>query len=159
MKMNDNNRPIIRAPFLMRVLDNEPEEEWEDPPLRAISKSQFKQSVIKDLECLLNTRTSFPENVANEVDISVIHFGIPDFCSYSPVDPLDQKLLAKRIERCIAVHEPRLHHVKVKINSAITDKILLGIEAILFMDSVNEPVSFMTAYNHTTGTWEVIELL
>ena len=155
--MKKYSQRMIRAPLIDRLIDDQPEEIWEDMPLRALDRAEFRKSVMRDLGWLLNTRITFAERILDERKLSVVHYGIPDFCSYSPASLADQELLVKRIKRCMEIFEPRLSEVKIEVNPEITDVLLLKIDSVLVMDSVSEPVSFRTVFNRNTGAWEIHE--
>jgi len=127
--------------------------------LRTLTREELKESVRRDLEWLLNTRTSFPGFLLDDKDLTVIDYGIPDFGSYSPANPDHQKLLAKRITRSISVFEPRLRKVRVTVESEMADEktLRINIDAVLVVESFREPVSFHTVLQSQTGTLEIYE--
>jgi len=132
------------------------------------SAEQFRQSVRRDLECLLNTRSPFPRLAEEFVEAkkSVLAYGLPDFSSYAALagahgeqslmnDPL---VLAEAIQEAIEFFEPRLTQVVV---TPIGDTgrrepiVRLRVDARLRLDPADEPISFDIAMPLSTYAYEV----
>ena len=148
-----------RASLIDRLVDLRPRSQWEAQPLRTLSREELKESVRRDLEWLLNTRTSFPGYLIDKKDLTVIDYGIPDFGFYSPANPDHRELLTKRITRSISAFEPRLQKVRVTADSEMPDEktLRITIDAVLGVESFREPVSFQTVLQSQAGTLEVHE--
>lgn len=148
-----------RASLIDRLVDLHPKSPGEARPLRSLSREMLRQSVRRDLEWLLNTRTPIPAKLFDKRELTVIDYGIPDFGGYSPENPDDQALMVRRIQRSLAAFEPRLREVRVTIDHEMADEKTLNvkIQARLVSDSVSEPVSFQTVFQRQTGIWEVHE--
>ena len=150
---------IARASLIDRLVDLDPRSYGEARPLRSLNRDQLKESIRRNLGWLLNTRTSFPADLIDKRDLTVIDYGIPDFNHYSPQDPADQTLLARRITRSISSFEPRLQKVKVIVEPEMENEksLRIRIDAVMSVESVTEPVSFQTVFQSKTGTWELHE--
>ncbi|MFH0844414.1 MAG: type VI secretion system baseplate subunit TssE [Pseudomonadota bacterium] len=148
-----------RASLLDRLVDLDPGSEGELRPLRTLTGEELKKSVRRDLQWLLNTRTSAPGNLIDEHELTVIEYGMPDFGAYSPENPDHCLLLTKRITRSISAFEPRLKNVKVLVEPEMLDEktLKVRVDAEMIMETVTEPVSFETVFQHQTGTWELHE--
>ncbi|MBW1765683.1 MAG: type VI secretion system baseplate subunit TssE [Deltaproteobacteria bacterium] len=148
-----------RASLIDRLVDIHPESPTEDRPLRSLSREELKESLRRDLESLLNTRTSLPGSLFDKWDLTVIDYGIPDFGSDSHANPNYQILLIKRITRSILAFEPRLQNVRVTVDPNSVDErgLHVIIDAIMVVESVREPVSFRTTFHSLTGSVEVYE--
>lgn len=148
-----------RASLLDRLVDEAPRTQREARPLRTQSRRQLMASVMRDLSWLLNSRTSHPPEEFDRRELTVIDYGIPDFGSYSPANPDDQRLLASRLARAIAFFEPRLKNVSVRVAPAMPNErsLQVAVDAELVVDEVREPVSFLTLLQKKAGTWEVHE--
>ncbi len=148
-----------RASLIDRLLDFNPRSQWEARPLRTLNRQEMRSVLRRDLGWLLNTRTPHPRHLFDDRDLTVIDYGIPDFGSYSPRNPDDRELLAKRIERAINAFEPRLQnvHVSVKPEMVNEKELRLVINAEMVIESVREPVSFLAAIQRETGAVEVDE--
>jgi type VI secretion system protein ImpF len=152
-------RTTARASLIDRLVDLNPKSQWEEQPFRTLSREELRESVRRDLEWLLNTRTSFPGSPLDKKDLTVIYYGIPDFGSYSPANPDHQELLAKRITRSISAFEPRLKNVRVIVEPEMPNEktLRIHIDAVLVVESLREPVSFQTVLQGQTGTLEIHE--
>src|SRR5579871_4348739 len=72
----------LRTSVLDRLLDDNPRGSHESPQTMAQQMREIRQSVQRDLENLLNTRwrcTAWAPDL-DELDDSLINYGIPDFC-------------------------------------------------------------------------------
>lgn len=95
---------------------------------RFCSADQVVESVRANIECLLNSRLSVPDNyVLREVDEesldllnrSLVNFGVVDFQSLNMGDPLMEKRFCDSVKRSIERFEPRLDNVEVEM---VTEK-------------------------------------
>ena len=152
---------MARASLIDRLVDRDPRSQWEAPPFRTLSREELKESVLRDLEWLLNTRTSLPGSLLDEKDLTVIDYGIPDFGLYSPANPNHQRLLAQRIRRSISAFEPRLQKVRVTVEPEMPDEktLTIHIDAVLVVEPFREPVSFQTVLQGQTGRLEINETI
>ncbi|MFH1350718.1 MAG: type VI secretion system baseplate subunit TssE [Pseudomonadota bacterium] len=149
----------VRASLIDRLVDLDPRSEGEARPLRTLTREELRESLRRDLNWLLNTRTSLPGHLVDDRELTVIEYGIPDFGSYSPQNPDHQALLAKRITRSLSAFEPRLKNVRLIVEPEMPDEnaLRIRIDAEMVVDQVREPVSFETVFQTKNGTWEVHE--
>lgn len=136
--MQFENRSRLQLSLLDRLLD--------DGVLRP-SVAQIRQSVRRDLECLLNTRRSWIPCPARyrELAKSVLGYGLPDFTVMELSTQEGRQWLCDEVERTIVRFEPRLARVDVVMKDSDTplDRMLrLRIDAVLLVDPVPEPVAF-----------------
>lgn len=113
---------------------------------RPVPLSEIKDSVARDLESLLNTRSN-PSLLGIDSPLlksSLLSFGIPDFSDRSLDNPLHRADICRSIEKAVSDHEPRLKQVEVELSSeASTDNRLhFNIRAILIVDFAREAVNF-----------------
>ena len=135
--------PYVRASLLDRLIDSEPLEKEESRPLRVQTPEQMKVSLQRDLEWLLNTRCPVSLDKLDWDARSVLDYGIPDFGAAFTQNTEDWRRLSVFLEKTITAYEPRLRDVKVILRRARNPKeVMMGLEARLVMDGVNEPVSF-----------------
>jgi len=111
--------------------------------LRRLSVEELKDTIARDLEALLNTRTVFiAEDFTHlpECDSSVLTYGLNDFANLSIASHLDRAFICKSIQRAIAHHEPRLNKVVVtlEVRRHSTNDLYFGITANLNIDSEQE---------------------
>ena len=132
---------------LDRLLDDHPERRQELPKARHQVLRDLKQSVRRDLENLLNTRwrcVSWPPNL-DELDVSLVNYGIPDFTGVNMASPGERERLRHLIEQIVRKFEPRFKTVKVQMlaNRDEADRTMrFRIDAMLYAEPAPEPVIF-----------------
>jgi len=89
-----------------------------DAPVRRFSADSIEESIIRDLEMLLNTRREeflIPPEF-EQTATSIVNFGIPDLskCGSLRFGP-EQTKLSRWIEDAIRIFEPRLCNVAVRV--------------------------------------------
>ncbi|HZH34866.1 MAG TPA: type VI secretion system baseplate subunit TssE [Pyrinomonadaceae bacterium] len=156
----DNEIRITPSVF-DRLLDFEPDVSSEAPKSRSKSLRELKQSVKRDLEWLLNTRRyagEIPDNL-EEVNKSVLIFGLPDFTGLGAKSSAEQKRLIKELESALKIFEPRLMDVRVSFEPpSETERVLkFRIEARMRVDPTPEPVTFDTILQLGSGAYMVQE--
>lgn len=151
----------VTSSVLDRLLDFEPKSSAEAPKSRSKSLAELKQSVRRDLEWLLNTRSFIGEIDENleEVNKSVIVFGIPDFTGMSAKSDSELNRLTRTLERAIKTFEPRFLNVKVSLEpvSNIDRLLKFRIEAQLNIEPSPEPIAFDTILQLGSGDFQVKE--
>ena len=154
-----DDQPLVPS-VLDRLLDDEPENSQEAPKSRHQVIRDLKQSVRRDLENLLNTRwrcAAWPANL-DEVELSLLNYGIPDFTGVNMAAPSERERLRQIIERIVRKFEPRFKTVKVKLleNSDNMDRTLrFRIDALLHAEPAPEPVVFDSQLEPATSDFEV----
>lgn len=156
-----DNETRITPSLLDRLLDFEPDFTKESPKSRVKSLRELKQSVRRDLEWLLNTR-SYPDDIPErleEVYHSLAIYGLPDFTGKSVKSPVEQKNLVRALETAIRIFEPRLTDLKVTLEPIYNVERILRfrIDAQLRADPIIEPVTFDTVLQMGSGEFEVKE--
>ncbi len=150
---------ILRLSMLDRLIDRDPGVSHEPVQSRYVTITQIRDSVIRDLENLLNTRRCIlevPESFA-QVNASVFTYGLKDFMSHNPRSPSVRLQIRQEVERTIALFEPRLRNVSVRIDGAeIIDRSLrFRINALLVADPVTEPITFDTYLDINRGEFVI----
>jgi len=112
-----------------------------------MSIEDLKDSVARDLEALLNTRTVIPEELLAEFPEcgrSIITYGLNDFAGRCLSSSDDRAYICACLERGIARHEPRLHNVKasLELRDDSINRLNFAITALLVVSSSQEPVNF-----------------
>ncbi len=148
-------KPIRGAKALLfeRLVDQDPQRPAEPQPFRMYSAGFLRASVGQELIRLLNTRCPRGRGPANEVDRTILDYGIPDFSHMAATSDTDAHQLARVLERAIAIYEPRLREVRVTITPSIKSQTAVTgvIEAMLVVGTVNEPVSFPLVLSLKSG--------
>jgi type VI secretion system protein ImpF len=148
----------VPAPLFDRLVDRDPEARAEPRPLRTLDPRGLRESVRRELERMLNTRSSLPvDRLVERDELTVLEYGIPDLSAFSAANEDDQRLLTALVARAVAAFEPRLRGVRVAFERLEDGQrsLLLRIDAELMRDEVAEPVSFPTLFGLRTGTVEV----
>ncbi len=103
--------------LLDRLVDDNPEEDNESRNVRVENVVSLRESVLRDLECLLNTGNI--EGVVNlddysEVAESVINYGMPNF-SGKTISNTDLTEVQEQIRTAIRLFEPRILPNTIKV--------------------------------------------
>jgi type VI secretion system protein ImpF len=153
------NQLNLKASFLDRLIDEEPNQA--DAPVQEslVSVGQIKASVIRDLENLLNTkrRIHYVSPNYREVLKSGFIYGLSDYTASNPGSVTVKQQLRQEIEKVISMFEPRLQNVTVQID---TDgkkfhALRFRINAVLVIDPIKEPVSFDTYFDAVRGIYRI----
>jgi type VI secretion system protein ImpF len=145
---------------LDRLLDDDPGVNREPAKNRNQILRELKQSVRRDLENLLNTRTrcgTWPSHL-KELKRSLVNYGIPDFTEAGLGDVQDRDAICLVLQTAIRQGEPRFKSVKVQIlgNAEPLDRTLrFRIDALLIADPAPEPIVFDSTLKPATGDFEV----
>lgn len=139
-----------RASLVDRLIDLEPESQQESHPLRALPIRQWKQAFLRDLEWLLNTYCPIVEEELAKRQRTVIDYGMMDFSTFFTHSTEDHQRLINLFKDTLAIYEPRLKDVCIKIapkqDSSSHNELQIGLDArldaTLLMDGVEEPISF-----------------
>lgn len=158
--MRPDTEANVTQSILDRLIDLEPRESGDPQFSRTLSVRQYKASVRRDLQWLLNTkRNPFPAGAELEqTHRSLYNYGIPDFSVLTTNSIRDRNRLLSEMEEAIGFFEPRLKNVKVGLTNqdGLKSKVLrFQIEATLMMDPAPEQVSFDTVLDVISGDYEV----
>ena len=130
---------------------------------KAVSLEQYKESVARDLEGLLNSRAAFDEAMLKEYpncQKSLMTYGLRDFSTRSMANGHDRAEICRLLEQSIARHEPRLHNVRVTLegNGRGVGGLHFSIHALLDVQPAREPVSFDAMLQPSTLQYSVSRL-
>lgn len=154
------NSPVILS-ILDRLSDDQPEIVREGSMSRTQSLRKLKQSVVRDLAWLLNTRQSPDEEWSGATDLktSLLSFGLPDFTGLNPRNHKDREKLRHSIEAVIGHYEPRLKRVRITVHPLSDDRSLhFRVTALLNLQPSPEPIVFDTVLNLTTANFHLQEI-
>lgn len=136
----------VTPSVLDRLIDLDPGFSQEPPKFRSTSVVEFKQSVRRDLEWLLNTRCHIEalDDKLEETPRSVAFYGLPDFTGVSVKSHIEQKRMADAIRTAIEIFEPRFLNPKVTLETVenVDRQLKFRIEATLDIEPTPEPVVF-----------------
>ncbi|TVP59272.1 MAG: type VI secretion system baseplate subunit TssE [Gemmatimonadales bacterium] len=153
-------RTVTRS-IIDRLIDDSPRERadpemgWEE------SVARHRQSVMRDLEWLLNTRRSpdpgeldgFPE-----LRRSLMTYGPPDISSMSADTAVTRRRLLRQLEELIRTFEPRLSGARVRLEESSGSgarQVRFVVEGLLRMDPDPERVTFDTVLEIASGRFVV----
>lgn len=145
--------------LLEKLFDDEPRQPGQGT-LKRLSLEDFKDSVARDVEALLNNRASADEDLLAAYPHcrrSIASYGIGDFSARSLASMKDRDHICRCLEQTIALHEPRLIQVKVSLNQlqGTTGALRFSIGAMLVVHPAREPVSFDALLQPTTLQYSV----
>jgi type VI secretion system protein ImpF len=149
--------------LLDRLLDDFPQQSMEASSQRLCSLADYKASIVRDLEVLVNTRQSL---VANELEGfvnlggTILDYGMPDFTSRSVLDPQDRLLIQRQLEKAITVGDRRFRSVKVQLLAQQTGQRMLTfrVDAVLRLQDITRQVSFDAVLQVNTQEYTVQNL-
>ncbi len=153
------NDEYLQSSVLDRLIDYEPGVKHETAVFRRFGKADIRDSVVRDLEYLFNTRQyiHMPDENFPEVLHSVFGYGLRDFSSENPKSPFVRKRLRQEIEETIARYEPRLKNVTVRLDAPDEAYRTFGfrITGLLEVEPISEPVVFDTYFDVNRGEYVI----
>ncbi len=164
VRLMEDSRNTSHVALLNRMLLDEifPDElhKMRKPAPSSASIRELKKSISRDIEALLNTRRECldgPPPEYKEVNNSLLMFGLPDFTSYSLLNPEHRKLIRRSVEEALTKFEPRLKSVQVSLESPSKFDAALHfrIDALLRLGPAPEPVTFDAALQLGTSSYSV----
>ncbi|MHC5056097.1 MAG: type VI secretion system baseplate subunit TssE [Planctomycetota bacterium] len=149
--------------LLDRLTDNKPHQNKEGRDERVVSMRAYRSAVLRDLEWLLNTSNlSNVDDISEheEVERSVVNFGMPDLCgkTVSGLDPMD---VEERLVRAIRDFEPRILPHTLNIKSMTTPDpsggtvVSFEVEGELWAYPMSEALYIKTELDLETGDFVV----
>jgi type VI secretion system protein ImpF len=153
-------RESLVPSVLDRLLDDDPTVTRETPKARTQVLRELKQSVRRDLECLLNTRwrcRGWPEDL-DQLDLSLLNYGLPDLVEVDLQSTAGRGQFQRILEKVIRHFEPRFKSVKVEVlknASPLDQTVRFRIDAVLYAEPAPEPVMFDSSLEPATGNVEV----
>jgi type VI secretion system protein ImpF len=126
-----------------------------------LTLEQFKDSVARDLEDLLNTRCALPQEMLRaypECARSIVNYGLMDFAGMCLSSSEDRARICAALKTAIERHEPRLRNVQARlereagginrVNFAITGTLAgLPLSETVSFDAVLQPSSLHYSIN------------
>lgn len=159
MARTELDRAVLGS-VLDRLTDEAPREPADPHISREESARRFRQSVLRDLDWLLNTRrTSILADAEGQLHDSVYEFGLRDFSGMSTSTADWRQRLLDDVQDAIRRFEPRLANINVELSDAsanpATHQVRFVISATLLMDPSPEQVVFDTLLEVASGTYQV----
>ena len=161
MLPSDKLRPCL----LDRLTDHAPHRRKEGRDERVMSMRQYREAVLRDLRWLLNcSNRESDDDITSfeEVDRSVINYGIPDLTGV-PASSIKVGAVAQRIVRAIKLCEPRILPNTLRVipqadaDSFTGNALSFRIEGELWAQPFNEKLLLKTDVDLETGEFDVSE--
>jgi type VI secretion system protein ImpF len=153
----------VHASVLDRLLDDDPGSPHDDSATLYDVRA-LKQSVARDLEALLNTRTAEFDKALARYPLarnSILGYGVSDLSSISLLNPDDRARLRAELTRAIEQFEPRLKRVSVGLEEPreLERMLRFRVDAVLSTHPSRPPVSFDATLQLSTKVYRVKDLL
>jgi type VI secretion system protein ImpF len=157
--MNSNTPYNLTASILDRLLDLEPKLATEPAQYRLISEREILDSVVRDIENLLNTRCSpvYIPSAFDSLNRSIMRYGLRDSSMDNPESALVRQALCREMEKAISVFEPRLKKtiVRVEVREVKKRQLVFRISGVLVVKPLEAPVSFDTFFDLNRGQYVI----
>jgi len=150
----------LQPSLLDRLADDEPEKKVESRDKRILSFTKLKQSVMRDLEWLLNAGClETTQDLSNypQVKKSVLNYGLQDL-SGTTASNVDSTTLERMLRQAIVNFEPRILADSLRVRVANRDKhntIIFEIEGELWSQPTPERLYLKTILDLELGSVEV----
>jgi type VI secretion system protein ImpF len=137
-------------PGLFDRLDDD-DDAQRDSRSQSRKHDEWKASITRDLEALLNTRCALlPQALLSypEVGGSVVNYGLIDFAGMCMTSDADQKRICAAVKKAISRHEPRLQNVAVTLQpkKGAINRVDFVITAQLKSALFDEPMHFNAVF-------------
>jgi type VI secretion system protein ImpF len=152
---------LVASSLLDRLMDDHPQSPSEAQAEMLYDVTRYKRAVARDLESLLNTRsTSVDDEMIEPFPLtkdSLLLFGITDLSSLSLLNPNDRMFLQDSIRKTIERHEPRLAKVRVSLDVSLEKNQVLRfrVDALLRVHPSRPPVTFDAMLQLSSNTYLV----
>ena len=138
------------TPFFDRLMDTNPESEWDDAYESFLDYDGLLASVIREVSYILNTRRGARQAFYDEVEDDAIYFGLPalfgfnDFQSFDALSTVDRRKIMLVCEKSITLFEPRLKEVSVAVGAYDAQKqsLEISVSGLLQLEHRLERVQF-----------------
>ncbi|HEK1692880.1 MULTISPECIES: type VI secretion system baseplate subunit TssE [Pseudomonas] len=149
--------------LLDRLLDDAPHHASEAVSKRLCSLADYKASLIRDLEVLVNTRQCLvADRLGSHPQLAgtILEYGMPDFTSKGVLNPEDRRLIQAQLERAISVGDKRFRAVRVQLmNQQVGHRMLtFRVDAVLHLQDATRQVSFDAVLQVNTQEYKVQNL-
>ncbi|QKZ02394.1 type VI secretion system baseplate subunit TssE [Pseudomonas eucalypticola] len=146
-----------------RLLDDRPHQSAEAASERLCSLADYKASIVRDLEILVNTRQCLVAGQLKgfaHLHGTILDYGMPDFTSKGVLNPEDRRLIQDQLEKAISTGDRRFRSVKVQLLAQQTGQRMLTfrVDALLRLRDVSRQVTFDAVLQVNTQEYTVQNL-
>lgn len=143
-----------------KLFDDAPKSAAIGPVYKSVSLEQYKESIARDLEGLLNSRAAFQEDDMLQFPNckqSLLTYGLADFSAMSLANAQDRASICRSLEQAVSRHERRLKNIQVQLDagSQFSGGLHFTIRALLNLEPAREPVSFDAMLQPSTLQYQV----
>jgi type VI secretion system protein ImpF len=138
---------VATVPLFERLIDDNPDEQFEKYPKRFSNFQELQDSIARDLSFLLNTRVSlFWKNCCEKTTIPYC-YGVNVTAPTSAENVFEIRELESRVNDVVRQFEPRLGNVKSQVVGVGTDPgcVFVSIDATVNIENRKTPLSFPVA--------------
>jgi type VI secretion system protein ImpF len=148
------------TPGLFDRLDADDDTSHREFRAPARKSDEWKESITRDLEALLNTRSALPPDALAgypEVGASVVNYGLIDFAGMCMTSDMDQKRICTAVQLAIERHEPRLHKVTATLQprKGAINRVDFVITAQLKNAPVADPMHFNAVFQPSLQRYSI----
>ena len=148
------------TPGLFDRLDADDDASFGRPRAPARKSDEWKESITRDLEALLNTRSALlPDALAGypEVSASVVNYGLIDFAGMCMTSDTDQQRICTAVRLAIERHEPRLEKVTATLQprKGAINRVDFVITAQLKNAPVADPMQFNAVFQPSLQRYSI----
>ncbi len=134
-------KQIVLSSLLDRLIDQDPDNQQELSKSQRQQLAELYQSIRRDLENLLNSRSSGIQwpNAWNELNTSLFSYGLEDFMGNV------RSQFCENLSVAIQRFEPRFKAIEVKLLASTDDQdrtLRIRIEGLLYVGAAPEPIIF-----------------
>ncbi len=153
-------KELLQPSLLDRLADDEPAQKVESRDQRVLSFRKLKQSVLRDLQWLLNAgclETTQDLSLYPYVKQSVLNFGIPDLMG-TAAGNADPATLERVLRQAIVNFEPRIIKTTLKVRAKSAGEhntVVFEIEGELWAQPLPERLYLKTILDLELGSVEV----
>ncbi len=157
------NSENLQPSLLDRLTDNRPDKQHESRDERTLNFRRLKQSVVRDLEWLLNTGSLSPADDLSDypaVRHSVLNYGVSGIVG-SHVSGVNPELLVKMLRQAVIDFEPRILPATLSIHIIKSDNgnpmnnLAFEIDGQLWAHPLPEHLHVRTTMDLELGTFEL----
>lgn len=147
-------------PSLLDKLFDEDVKHTSKGVFKQLSIEEYKDSVARDIESLLNNRCIYDEELLAtypECQRSLVTYGVRDFSNLSLASSIDRHYMCDSLENALIRHEKRLCDIKVdlKQEQQAAGALRFAITALLIVHPAHEPISFDAVLQPTTLRYSI----
>ena len=148
------------TPGLFDRLDADDDAPHHECRASARKRDEWKESITRDLEALLNTRSALlPDALAGfpEVGASVVNYGLIDFAGMCMTSDSDRQRICTAVRLAIERQEPRLHQVTATLQrrKGAINRVDFVITAQLKSAPVADPMQFNAVFQPSLQRYSV----